>query len=83
VLLLEVIMPNITISINDDLLHAGREYAKKQKTSLNALIRRLLERTVTNSAQSQDWLTECFQKMDKANGNSNGMTWKREDLYDV
>ena len=74
-------MPNITISINEELLRAGREYAKKHSISMNALLRKLLERTVKSS--SRDWLDECFQKMDLAGGNSKGQKWQREDLYDV
>lgn len=76
-------MANITISINEELLHKGREYAKKHNTSLNALIRRLLTLTVAPSYNSHSWLDECFQKMDHAKGNSKGLSLKREDLYDV
>jgi hypothetical protein len=74
-------MPNITISVDKDLLKAGRQYAKKHNTSLNAVIRRLLEKTV--KSQSKDWLDECFKLMDQAEVNSQGKRWKREDLYDV
>ena len=74
-------MPNITISMNEELLSEGREYAKRHNISLNALIRKLLERTVKRS--SKDWLDECFQKMDRASGDSKGVKWQREELYDV
>ena len=74
-------MPNITISIDEDLLKAGREYAKKHNTSVNALIRKLLEQNVRS--QSADWIDECFKLMDQAKVNSLGKKWKREDLYDV
>lgn len=74
-------MSNITISINDQLLNAGRKYAKAHNISLNALIRKLLERTVEQS--SKDWLDECFQLMERAGGDSSKNKWKREDLYDV
>jgi hypothetical protein len=67
--------------MNEALLRAGRQYAQSHNTSLNALIRKLLENTVIGS--SQDWLEECFQKMDRAGANSKGLKWKREDLYDV
>lgn len=73
-------MSNITISIDNDLLKTGREYAKKHHTSLNALIRKLLAETVTTT--SKDWLEECFSLMDKSGGNSKGKRWSREDLYD-
>jgi plasmid stability protein len=74
-------MPNMTISLDEDLLKAGRSYAKKHNTSMNALIRKLLEQTVTS--KSRDWLDECFRLMDRAKVNSRGQRWKREDLYDV
>jgi hypothetical protein len=74
-------MPNITISLDEDLLREGREYAKKHNTSVNALIRKLLEQTVRS--RSKDWIDECFKMMDQAEANSQGKRWKREDLYDV
>ncbi|MBW1803886.1 MAG: ribbon-helix-helix protein, CopG family [Deltaproteobacteria bacterium] len=74
-------MPNITISLDEDLLKAGREYARKHHTSVNALIRKLLEQTVRS--QSEDWLDECFNLMDQAEVNSKGQRRKREDLYNV
>ena len=74
-------MPNITISLNENLLKSGRRYAEKHQTSMNALIRKLLEQTVR--PQSSNWLEECFSLMDRANVNSKGRRWKREELYDV
>jgi hypothetical protein len=74
-------MPNITVSLDEDLLKSGRRYAQKHQTSMNALIRTLLEHTV--QPQSKDWLDECFSLMDRARVNSKGKRWKREDLYDV
>ena len=74
-------MPNITLSLDEDILRAGREYARKHNTSLNNLVRRLLRQTV--SRESTEWLEECFRIMDKACGNSRGRKWTREGLYDV
>lgn len=74
-------MPNITISLDEHLLKAGRQYAKTHNTSLNALIRRILEQTVTS--QSEEWLNECLKLMDQAKANSHGKKWMREDLYEV
>lgn len=75
-------MANVTLSLGDDLIKAGREYAQKHKTSLNALIRDLLRKHVFKSS-SESWLKECLQKMKKANGNSRGKKWTREELYRV
>lgn len=74
-------MKNVTISLDDEILKAGREYARRHNTSLNALIRKLLAQTVL--PDSQNWLEECFALMDQANANSRGQKWNREDLYDV
>lgn len=73
-------MPNITLSIDENLLDAGRKYATERNTSLNALIRDLLEDAILN--KSGDWLDEAFKLMDQAKANSHGRKWKREDLYD-
>lgn len=72
-------MKNITLSIDEETLEAGRDYAKRHNMSLNALIRTLLKQTVVRP--STQWLAESFEIMDKARGNSRGKTWKREDLY--
>ncbi len=74
-------MPNITISLDEELIKKGRRYAAKHKTSINALIRKYLKQTV--ESQSVDWLDECFSLMDNAGGDSKGKRWEREDLYDV
>jgi len=74
-------MPNITISLDKDLIKSGRRYAEKHRTSMNALIRTLLEKTVRS--QSSDWLEECFNLMDRAKASSKGWRLKREDLYDA
>jgi len=66
--------------LNEDLLKSGRRYAEKHQTSLNALIRRLLDQTV--NMETDAWLEECFSLMDRAGGDSQGRQWKREDLYD-
>ena len=73
-------MKNITLSIDEDLLQSGREYAKAHNTSLNVLVRRLLEQTVER--KKTRWLEDTFRLMDKANVASKGR-WKRDELYRV
>jgi hypothetical protein len=72
-------MPNVTISIDEDLLKSGRQYAEKHHTSVNALIRKMLEQTVKQD--SIQWIEECFSLMDRAGVRSDGKKWKRGDLY--
>ena len=74
-------MKNITISLDDKVLEAGRIYAKAHNMSLNSLIRRLLAQTVSPS--SENWLDECFALMDQAKANSHGQKWDRGEIYDV
>ena len=74
-------MKNITLSMDEDLLAKGRQYAKDHNLTLNSLVRLLLQRTV--ESESKSWTEECFEKMDSAGGRSRGRTWSREDLYDV
>jgi hypothetical protein len=74
-------MPNITLSIDEKLLKQGRKYAEDHETSLNALIRDTLAKTVQKDATS--WLDECFAHMDSMKLSSRGRTWKRSDLYDA
>lgn len=75
-------MRNVTLAIDDGLLVAGREYARRNRTTLNNLIRGYLEQLTTNRSNT-DWIEETFAMADKAGGNSGGKSWKREDLYDV
>ena len=75
-------MKNITIAIDEKTLAAGREYARQHKTSLNKLIRQLLERAVMRQGAAS-WTEDFFRLADEAKGNSRGKRWRREDLYDV
>ena len=74
-------MANITLSIPEDLLKQGRDYAKKKNTSLNTLIRNLLKMTIINTKKG--WLQETFKMADRTPSSSKGKTWKREELYDA
>ncbi len=73
-------MKNITLSIQDELLTAGREYARKHHTSLNQLIRELLKKTVQRNKHDTQ-LNNLLLLMKNAGGNSRGQKWSREDLY--
>ena len=74
-------MPNITLSLDEELINAGRRYAQEHNTSLNALIRELLSDKVQGAAGNK--MEEMFRLMDLAKGNSKGWKWNREELYDV
>ncbi len=74
-------MKNITLSIDEDLLQAGRDYAKSHNTSLNVLVRKLLEQVVAR--KDSRWLEDTFLLMDKLHVSSRGKRWTRGELYRV
>ena len=73
-------MKNVTLSIDESTLQAGRAYARAHHTTLNALIRDLLERTVKPERQAAT--TELMRLMEEHTGDSGGSKWNREDLYE-
>ena len=74
-------MRNITLSIDEDILQAGREYARQHNVSFNVLVRKLIEQTVVQKRSR--WLDDTFTLMDKANVSSTDVRWTREELYRV
>jgi hypothetical protein len=70
---------NITLALDDDTLDAGRLYAQRHQTTLNALVRELLVKTVM--ADREAAVREMFRLMDAHPGNSRGRRWAREELY--
>ena len=73
------IMKNITLALDEETLEAGRAYARRHQTTLNALVRELLVKTVV--ADRSAGVDEMFRSMDADPGDSRGTPWKREDLY--
>jgi hypothetical protein len=74
-------MKNITLSIDEDILKVGREYARRHDMSFNVLVRKLIQQTVESN--SGKWLEDTFLLMDKVNVPSGNQTWTREELYRV
>ncbi len=73
-------MPNVTLAVGCRTVGGQRRYAAENNTSLNAMIRSLLERTV-RPRQKKTWMDDLIMLADKAKGNSNGWKWNRDELY--
>lgn len=71
---------NLTISLDEDLLNAGKRYAKRKGTSINQLFREFLESRVLGTPVAQD-VDDLMDALDGATGDSKGRRWKREDAY--
>jgi hypothetical protein len=70
---------NITLAIDEETLAAGRAYAERHQTTLNALVRDLLARTVLSDRRAA--VREMFRLMDEAPGRSRGKRWTRDELH--
>lgn len=73
-------MSNVTLAIDDDLLAAARRYAQDHGTTLNALVRKVLEQTV--QPQTESWFDEFERLADECSGSSRGRRWSREELHE-
>ncbi|MFT5466292.1 MAG: hypothetical protein ACI8UO_001390 [Verrucomicrobiales bacterium] len=71
-------MANVTLSIDDELLVRGRRYADSRGTSLNALLRQLLDETTSKPDAVVD---EMVERLRDSTGNSGGEKIVRSDLY--
>ncbi|TXT51272.1 MAG: hypothetical protein FD137_94 [Spirochaetes bacterium] len=74
-------MKNITLSMDEKVLRAGREYARRHNISFNVLVRRLVEQAVLSTKDS--WLDDTFSLMDTLHASTENVMWTREELYRV
>ncbi len=72
-------MKNITLALDQETLEAGRAYAERHQTTLNALVRDLLAKTVHSDRTAT--AAEMFRLMDDAPGRSRGKRWTRDELH--
>jgi len=71
-------MANLTLSIDEELLQRGRSYAHACGTSLNALVRKLLNDTLASPDASVDAMIE---RLRRSSGDSKGIKISREELH--
>jgi hypothetical protein len=72
-------MKKITLSLDEETLAAGRAYARRRQTTLNALLWELLVKTVVPNRENG--IREMFRLMDAHPGNSQGVRWTRDEFY--
>lgn len=79
----EVLMANLTLTIDDEVLRRARIRALEQGTSVNALVREHLERYARDERQraALQELVALARSSDASSGHE-GRTWTRDDLYD-
>jgi len=76
-----VVTKNITLAIDEDLLDRARVLAAMKRTSVNAMIREFLERTV-DAEKGQDAVTQALLKLSRESQADMGETPpSREEIY--
>jgi hypothetical protein len=76
-------MANVTLAIDDDVLRRARAKAAERGTSVNSVIRDLLDR-YAGPSEAGVALESMFAVADSAGASIGdaGITWAREDLHD-
>jgi hypothetical protein len=72
-------MTDITLTIDEQTLSLGMEYAKEHNIPFNKFVIKSIEYAV--KSESTQWWKETLKLMDQAHGNSHGKKWTREELY--
>ena len=76
-------MPNVTMSIDAELLKRARKIAIDQDTTVSDLFRKYLdELTLTDSIRREYVADELDRLFEKSEATSGGATWTRESLHE-
>lgn len=73
---------NLTLAIPEDLLRRARIQAVHEGTTVNEMVRRLLECHVGGSERIGEAVEDLIRIADSSGAEMGGRSWKREDLYD-
>ena len=76
-------MPNITLSVDEEIIKKVRKIAVDKNTTLTAMVREFLQSVADSDAaekkQALDKLQRSFRELSRDMG---PRTWTREDLYE-
>ena len=76
-------MPNITLSVEEEIIKKVRKIAMDKNTTLTAMVREFLQsvadRDAAEKKQAIDKLQKSFQALSRDMG---PRTWTRDDLYE-
>ena len=77
-----VYMKNVTIAIDEKLLHEARLIAAERSTSLNAMIREYLTRLTERESQAAHARRRIVELCRESNAEIGNRTWSRDELYE-
>jgi hypothetical protein len=76
-------LKNITLAIDDEVLDKVRAYAAEQKTTVNAIVRKHLERLASEDDKRAEARRNLLRLAQASRGRlASDYTWNREELYD-
>ena len=75
-------MANLTIALDDELLHKARVRAAAHGTSVNAVLREYLEEWTHQKAAQRRAIEEFLQASTLSKASSGGRTWTRDELHE-
>ena len=73
--------PGLSLNLTPGQLQSARGHAERRGTTLEDLLRQLLEREL--AADEGPWYDDLFARMDAAGGDSGGATWTRDEIHRV
>lgn len=74
-------MANLTLAIEDEVLHEARKYALERRTTVNQLVREYLAGLNAQEERRRVARERLKQIMERGLVDVGPITWKREDLY--
>ena len=76
-------MPNITLSVDEEVIKKVRKIAIDKNTTLTAMVRAYLEEVANRDQQKKAAAIQAFEETVRKYCRDTGpRRWKREDLYD-
>ena len=76
-------MPNITLSVDEEIIKKVRKIAIDKDTTLTAMVRAYLTEVASRDQQKKDEVLRSLEESFRKYGQDRGLRrWKREDLYD-
>ncbi len=74
-------LKNITLSVDERVLHEARVYAAKRGTSVNALVRGYLDDVVSREDRIRHALERIRELSEQSTARIGPRTWTRDDLH--
>jgi metal-responsive CopG/Arc/MetJ family transcriptional regulator len=75
-------MKNVTIAIDESLLHDARRIAADRSTTLNAMIREFLQELAERESQATKARSRIVELCRKTQAEVGPRTWSRDDLHE-